>query len=87
MTDVVDAAKLLATQTQREITAENKADNEPSKSTSKKAAPANASAVTAASAARTERAPAADEGARAFGTPMGTETERQRAAQSTDAAN
>lgn len=43
-------------------------------------------AVTAEQVLRTERTPAADEGARSFGTPLGTETERQKKAQSTDSS-
>ena len=41
-------------------------------------------AVTAAQALASERAAKADEGTRSFGAPLGTESERQREAQSTD---
>lgn len=44
-------------------------------------------AVTAANVLKTERAPAADEGVRAFGAPLGTEQDRQTANQTTDSEN
>ena len=40
--------------------------------------------VTSEQALASERAAAADEGTRAFGTPLGTENQRQQKAQSTD---
>ncbi len=40
--------------------------------------------VTVAQALKSERKPASDEGARSFGAPLGTESERQREGQSTD---